>query len=235
MLRFVGLSLFFGSLLLSFGGADLARAEGKSCKALPLHEADIRGMQKRSQKEVGEILADPSFQDFMEEAKKKGEFLQQTEGFQRFVERVEEKLPQSLLGEIQDGEGDLFVFVSFSMGEKALLGVCREAKRYGATVVLRGFLGGSFKRTTLALAKIMEETGEGMIVDPHLFQLFRVQSVPTFVLSEAISIVFSERRMTPVFDQMVGMMSLRYALERFATEGDLSTTAKAVLRKGTRT
>lgn len=135
--------------------------------------------------------------------------------------------------------GELILFVSFSMGEKALLNLANEAKLYGATLVLRGFKDNSYAQTVKALQKIIQETGQGFIIDPELFSLFSVTTVPTYVLSrpfqiqtlesETLESHTSERTQTPVHDSLQGHVSLHYALEVFAKEGDLQNEAQSLL------
>jgi type-F conjugative transfer system pilin assembly protein TrbC len=127
---------------------------------------------------------------------------------------------------------NFYIFVSFSLGEKALLNLAQDAKRYGATLVLRGFKTGSHVKTVHALQKIIEKTGQGFIIDPELFTLFAIQAIPTFVLSKPFHLNASERIQTPLHDQIQGHVSVQYALETFAKEGDLKDEAKSLLLTG---
>lgn len=147
---------------------------------------------------------------------------------------------------------ELTLFVSFSMGEKALLNLAHEAKIYGATLVLRGFKDGSYAKTIKALQRIIQKTmssgdrpgeGQGFIIDPELFSLFSVTAVPTYVLSRSFQQTLesktleshaSERTQTPIHDRLQGHVSLHYALEMFAKEGDLKEEAHSLLAKASR-
>jgi conjugal transfer pilus assembly protein TrbC len=128
--------------------------------------------------------------------------------------------------------GNFYIFVSLSLGEKALLNLTIDAKRYGATLVLRGFKAGSYVKTVHALQKIIQETGQGLIIDPELFTLFAVQTVPTFVLSKPFHLNASERIQTPLHDRIQGHVSPKYTLETFAKEGDLKNEAESLLLAG---
>jgi len=137
--------------------------------------------------------------------------------------------------------GNFYIFVSLSLGEKALLNLAIDAKRYGATLVLRGFKAGSYVKTVHALQKIIQETGQGLIIDPELFTLFAIQAIPTFVLSKPFHLNASERIQTmpsgvrpggPLHDRIQGHVSPKYALEVFAKEGDLKDEAKSLLLAG---
>lgn len=128
--------------------------------------------------------------------------------------------------------GNFYIFVSLSLGEKALLNLAIDAKRYGATLVLRGFKAGSYVKTVHALQKIIQETGQGLIIDPELFTLFAIQAIPTFVLSKPFHLNASERIQTPLHDRIQGHVSPKYTLETFAKEGDLKDEAKSLLLTG---
>ncbi len=122
----------------------------------------------------------------------------------------------------------LLIFVSFSLGQKALLNLARDAKVWGGVLVLRGFKDGSHKKTALALEEIIAKSGVGFSVDPELFSLFNITSVPTFVLAKPFP---SQSAQTLLHDRMSGHVSLSYVLETFAKQGDLKTEAKALLKE----
>lgn len=164
-----------------------------------------------------------------EESIKKVESLLEDSEFQEFVADLQDKLPEIQRSKASHQKGEILIFVSFSLGEKALLNLAIDAKRYGGTLVLRGFIKGSFKKTTQALQKIITKTGQGFIVDPELYALFGVQSAPTFILTKPFQVNASERNSTPFHDRIQGDISLRFALERFAKEGDLKEVAQTFL------
>lgn len=157
--------------------------------------------------------------------------------------------PSDLSSEGMLRPGNFYIFVSLSLGEKALLNLAIDAKRYGATLVLRGFKAGSHVKTVQALQKIIEKTGQGVIIDPELFTLFAIQAIPTFVLSKPFHLNASEHIQTmspdrvegrlsgvrpggPLHDRIQGHVSPQYALETFAKEGDLKDEAKSLLLTG---
>ena len=73
--------------------------------------------------------------------------------------------------------------------------------------------------------------GQGFIIDPELFSLFAVTAVPTTILSCSFQIHAVERTQTPLHDRLQGHVSIRYALEQFAKEGDLQNEAHSLLKK----
>jgi len=125
----------------------------------------------------------------------------------------------------------LLIFVSFSLGEKALLNLAQEAKHTNASLVLRGFKDGSYLKTAKALEKIITKTGIGFTVDPELFALFNISVVPTYVLSKPFPPHATERNQTPLHDRLMGHVSVKYVLETFAKEGSLKNEVKALLQE----
>jgi type-F conjugative transfer system pilin assembly protein TrbC len=194
-------------------------------------------------------------EDFIKDSLKTVETLKQDKGFQSFLTHsfeqretaLKSKVFQEAVGDFQksssqasqirrasDGlytPGYFYIFVSLSMGEKALLNLAQEAKAYGATLVLRGFIKGSYAKTVQALQNIILKTGEGFIIDPELFSLFSITAVPTYILAKPFDLFAQTRTRTPLHDRLRGHVSIRYALESFAQSGDLTEEAQALLNK----
>ena len=86
-----------------------------------------------------------------------------------------------------------FVFVSSSLGEAALRRIIQEnAGRADATLVLRGVkkgenLGEAILGIQAMVREFNEETGEtvNILIDPTLFETFRITAVPTVVRAKA--------------------------------------------------
>jgi type-F conjugative transfer system pilin assembly protein TrbC len=76
-------------------------------------------------------------------------------------------------------ENGLLVFVSFSMPEAALKTLSNQAERYGAKLILRGVVDGSFRKTGEAVRKISMDCD--LFVHPELFEKYAVKRVPTFI------------------------------------------------------
>ncbi len=113
---------------------------------------------------------------------------------------------------------NLFIFVSFSMPQNLLKNYDDIARKLGAKLVIRGLKDNSFKETIQYL-KNVKTSGIMVDIDPTLFERFNVNLVPSFVLSDGHS-----------YDKLVGSISIVYALEKFANEGDLKLQAKDILR-----
>ncbi|MBY0501642.1 MAG: type-F conjugative transfer system pilin assembly protein TrbC [Alphaproteobacteria bacterium] len=216
-----------------------------SYKAVSLGETDIKILQEKSAQKVDELQPAKDFQDFQQELLQKQDLVLESKEFQDFVTTLHEKLPHSHptcqnaektnLGGSQahNSKRNFYIFVSFSLGEKALLNLAHEAQHYGATLVLRGFKEGSYAKTVQVLQKIILETGQGFVIDPELFTLFSVTSVPAFILAKSCLFNVFERISTPFHDRLQGHVSLNYALETFAKDGDLQDEAKALLAETT--
>lgn len=182
-------------------------------------------LEKESLQKLEELQKDQEFQEIVKDLQKNSPHPQNTE-----LNSGPED--QGILKEENLSEASLYIFVSFSMGEKALLNLANEAKRFGATLVLRGFREGSYLKTAQSLQNIIIKTGQGVIIDPELYTLFNVTAVPTFILTKPFTLNASERTQTPIHDKLQGHVTVHYALEVFAHEGDLKDEARALLRKG---
>ncbi len=214
-----------------------------SCNVVSLGAKGLQKLQEKSTHKVDELQKTKEFQDIRQELLQKKDLVLGNKEFQEFVTTLHEKLPHSLLTcqnaektnlggpQAYNSKGNLYIFVSFSLGEKALLNLAHKSHRYGAIFVLRGFKDGSYTKTVRALQKIILETGQGIIIDPELFNLFSVSSVPTFILAKPLSLNGFERTTTPFHDRLQGHVTLKYALEIFAKEGDLQIEAKILLTK----
>lgn len=107
----------------------------------------------------------------------------------------------------------VLVFASFSMPEAALKQLAIDLKKINGALVIRGLINNSFKETSLYLQKL----GEGVLLDPTLFDKFNITSVPTFIIVEGD--LKSEQ--TPKHDRLRGNVSLRFVLERAIKEGKI--------------
>jgi type-F conjugative transfer system pilin assembly protein TrbC len=187
----------------------------------------------------GDIIDERKIQSFEEESIKLKDHslkaidsLREDKEFQTLLSELQNQAPSIPQSHFEKTHpSDFYIFVSFSMGEKALLNLAQEAKEFGATIILRGFKDKSYKKTAKSLQKIIEKTGQGFLIDPEIFSLFNVTSIPTIILSAAFA-NDSVPKQTPIHDRMQGHVSLKFALETFAIEGDLNSEAKTILRQG---
>lgn len=179
--------------------------------------------------------SDSFFTQFQKESLQKVKELENNEEFQEIMAELQSPTPRiskNFKGLSAENSGELYIFISFSLGEKALLNLAQDAKRFGATLLLRGFKDGSYAKTVQALTKIILKTGQGVIIDPELYSLFDITAVPTFILAKPVTLNPTERTQTPIHDKLQGHVSTRYVLETFAKEGDLKNDAQALLKRG---
>jgi type-F conjugative transfer system pilin assembly protein TrbC len=227
-------SLIFPLFLFLFNALEVKNAcvQNNTCP-LQLQENFIQN----SPQIVETTKQDKEFQTFLAKSLQQRDNVLDSKEFQDVVATLRAS-PLPAQKPLQDSTdkntpAELTLFVSFSLGEKALLNLAYEAKIYGATLVLRGFKDNSYAQTVKALQKIIQETGQGFIIDPELFSLFSVTAVPTYVLSKPfqLQVQTQERTFTPLHDRLQGHVSLQYALETFAKEGDLKEEANSLLER----
>jgi conjugal transfer pilus assembly protein TrbC len=186
----------------------------------------IENLQTESNQKLESLKKTHEFQEIIAELQNNGDAIQSSS-----LESGSH-LEQSLFGPSLS-KAPLYIFVSFSMGEKALLNLAYDAKRYGAILVLRGFLDGSYRKTALELQKVITTTGQGVLVDPELYTLFDISAVPTFVLAKLFPIQSQDRTQTPIYDMLQGHVSVQYTLKTFEKEGDLKQEAHLLLERST--
>jgi conjugal transfer pilus assembly protein TrbC len=111
----------------------------------------------------------------------------------------------------------VLVFASFSMPEATLKQLANDLKKINGALVIKGLINNSFKDTSLYLQKL----GEGVLLDPTLFDKFNITSVPTFIITKENVKVEN----TPKHDSLRGNVSLKFALERSLKEGEIKGTS----------
>lgn len=205
--------------------------QSNSCPAKVFKEADILKLQEESFAKGEAVQNDRSFQDFQTNVLKKNDKIVNSKSFQAAVTELKENSKKTTETSKTKSPGELYIFVSFSLGEKALLNLARDAKQFDATLVLRGFKDGSYTKTAKAFQKIIQKTGQGVIIDPEFFELFAVRAVPNFILTKPLQLYAEERLQTPLHDRIQGHISARYALETFSRMGELKYEALALLQQ----
>lgn len=120
----------------------------------------------------------------------------------------------------------LVVFASLSMPEGSLLKLGRDVKKAGGVIVLRGMkhgiAGEDWARSVEAM-KPLVQTGAEIQINPALFQLFEVRSVPTMIVSPtgvADKGCTEGRCAAGQFATVVGDVSLDYAMDKLVDRKD---------------
>ena len=118
---------------------------------------------------------------------------------------------------------EVLVFMSLAVPEPSWRQWSREAARVGASMVLRGVSDGGFSATVNRIAARRAEDGAGAAIDPRLFRLFRIGSVPAVaVVPGGVPACTSPGCSTdraPPHDLVTGNIGLDGALEAIVAEG----------------
>jgi conjugal transfer pilus assembly protein TrbC len=134
-----------------------------------------------------------------------------------------DQMMASVTGKAETGDAPQFiVFASLSMPPESLKPLIRDVSKAGGAIVFRGFPGNSMKAFQQGLAKVLDQGQEtkAIGIDPRLFRAFNVTSVPAFVVVTSdfdLCDGFECKTVPPPHDRMSGNVTVRYALESFAT------------------
>ncbi len=127
----------------------------------------------------------------------------------------------------------VMIFVSSSIPKSSLKDLMTQAKNAGAVLVFRGMIV-SLKNTAKFLGDINKDNVQA-IIDPRLFDLFKIEVVPTIVvLKEATQDcgIGGDCKITPIHDRISGNITLDYALETISSgKSEASSIAAQFLTK----
>lgn len=118
-------------------------------------------------------------------------------------------------------EDEILIFASFSLPDNIWLELSKEAKEFGARIVVRGLPDNSFKKFSSRLHALQKRGMSASVdIDPELFQKYGITKVPSFVVKD-----------TKGFDKVSGSISLEYFLEKSARDGDSLLSKYAVEKR----
>lgn len=121
-------------------------------------------------------------------------------------------------------ESGLFILVSFSMPKESIERLAAQANKAGATLVLRGMVDDSLKKTAETVADFLKRfPGAQFQIDPTVFKRFAVAQVPAFVISTRLPDAKTcDKECDPrnTFASVAGDVTLDYALEYLAKQRD---------------
>jgi len=123
----------------------------------------------------------------------------------------------------------LQIFVSSSMPTSLLKEYAREAKKYGGALVLAGLPNGSVREFTSLVFEISDEDTAPLQIDDEAFRSFAITKVPAIVLAKSAPI-FDGKSASKNFDKIIGAAKIKYALEKFASSGEMSKEAREMLQ-----
>lgn len=130
------------------------------------------------------------------------------------------------------GQVDLVVFVSFSMPDDMLERYSKQAKEAGATIVLRGLVDGSIKKTQARALQVNSVLANWQ-VNPGMFRKFKIDKVPSIVLVDDDKAEADQNGCAqPVaYVRISGDISIRQALSTMGwqADGHLADLAKLKL------
>lgn len=159
------------------------------------------------------------------------------------AERDQQMVMDNFMASMQDKDFDqdlresilhprpvLQIFVSSSMPRGLLKSYAKEASHYDGVLVFCGLPGGSMRKLTNLVMDISDEDHPAaMQIDDAAFAEFGIKIVPSIVLSKPAP-MFSKTMVIDKFDKISGNVTIKAALELFASNGDLSSEARR-LRK----
>lgn len=125
---------------------------------------------------------------------------------------------------------DLMIFASLSMPEAMLMNYAAQAKRFGAVLLLRGFVDDKLSTTKEVLLRL-NKSGAEFEISPEPFKYFKITKVPTVVLASAnaSSVVENGCARPDTFVSISGDIALVDALDKFSllSKSGLAKDAKA--------
>lgn len=134
----------------------------------------------------------------------------------------------------------ILIFVSFSMPQESLQAYLHDAKKIHASVIIRGLIDNSFKKTFQKMAELVKASGGGGVeLNPLWFKRFDIQTVPAVVVVPEGSVCFKNDVCNKEndFDVMVGDITLTAALREIRDRGrltkDIAKSALVVLQGST--
>jgi type-F conjugative transfer system pilin assembly protein TrbC len=182
---------------------------------------DAKGLVTRSEKFVGQTQfeAPDSSLDSLENGIDLGKLVAQYKNpLQSKEEREGNPLPS------------LMVFISLSMPDSLLEPLARQTAQAGGVLVINGFVNGNVSNTIHAMQELLEKTGVQVQINPNMFKLFEVKTVPEIVVTkDTLKPCYpGDGECTyklPIHDRMRGNVTLYYALEQFSFNGDAQDKA----------
>lgn len=136
-----------------------------------------------------------------------------------------DRMMAQVTGKTANGDAPQFiVFASLSMPPESLKPLIRDTSKAGGAVVFQGFPGNSMKAFQQGIVKVVDQGQEtkSLSIDPRLFRAFNVTSVPAFVVVTSdfdLCDGLDCKTTPPPHDRLSGNVTVRYALETFATGG----------------
>lgn len=136
-------------------------------------------------------------------------------------------------GETHQDASPVMMFASTSMPRESLLNMARASKRAGVPIYIRGLphglTGPGLKRSLEAMRPYVE-AGADLQVHPELFTYYKIQAVPTVVVTSQPKMGCTDASCAASYVKVVGDVPLQYALDQIAPRTDeIGLAARRVL------
>jgi len=138
---------------------------------------------------------------------------------------------QKVANAVKKNTSDLMIFASMSMPDDMLREYAVQAKRFGAVILLRGFIDDKSSRTRDVLARL-NKAGANFEVSPDPFKTFKIEKVPTIVLASADSTSVLEQGCAKpnTYVKISGNISILDALDKISLLSSTTLAADAKRR-----
>lgn len=136
--------------------------------------------------------------------------------------------------QIKNPTTSILIFVSFSMPRQSLEAYLRDAKKIGASVIIRGLINNSFQKTFHEISDLVKASdGQGMELNPIWFKRFHITQVPAVVVISEQSNCFNGDlcHSDKDYDLMTGDISLLAALKMVRDRGVAKDIAQIAMDK----
>jgi conjugal transfer pilus assembly protein TrbC len=119
-------------------------------------------------------------------------------------------------------KADILIFVSTSMPDSMLKNYARQAREFGAVLMMRGFVDDKLSATREKLANIDPEAN--WEINPEPFKTFKIDRVPAIVVADATNSSVTEEgcAVPTAFTSVYGDITVASALDKIVVRGQPS-------------
>lgn len=110
----------------------------------------------------------------------------------------------------------VYAFASFSMPKASIIKLIEDTKKVGGVVVFRGFVDGSYPKTSQIIYGLGVRDASSLQINPKAFKTYKVTKVPSYVLvhaAEGEKLDTEGCALPEIFSKVTGDVTLEYALE----------------------
>jgi conjugal transfer pilus assembly protein TrbC len=153
---------------------------------------------------------------------------------QQFLAQYNEKSPLNVNQTISDynamiknaksklGTNRLLIFISSSIPKKTIIHLMQQGSVLGAIFVIRGLINNSYVKTYKYFYQLKGQNTVGVMINPTLFKVFDINSVPTFALYQSSEdLMQTACNIVPNYTKVTGEVSIEYALTQLKQSENL--------------